>query len=182
MVKINVLKSFHFEGLNFPHLKAYCSFSWIATMTSVVLQIRHRCSQIFKKTHSTTCLVQSSGRLQDDTMAPHTQLLIQLPQTAYWKKQCCSPPSQKICKRKVRRACNWGLLLWPNIQATRLFNCHFQASQWSRGICMTFLLPPGICDSPLHTGGKADCPPFKCFVCLFGFSFGFKQSVCPHLW
>lgn len=31
---------------------------------------------------------------------------------------------------------------------------------------MSFLLLPGICDSPPHTGGEVDYPPFKCFVCL----------------
>jgi len=37
MVNINDLKSFHSEDLNFPGLEVYCSFSWIASMTSVVL-------------------------------------------------------------------------------------------------------------------------------------------------
>lgn len=35
MVKINVLKFFHFGGLNFPHLSVYCNFSCRASMTSL---------------------------------------------------------------------------------------------------------------------------------------------------
>lgn len=109
---------------------------------------------------------QSSGRLQDDTMAPRTQLLIQLTQTACWKNSAVVLPLKKICKSKVKRACNWGLPLWPNIQAPRLLNCHFQASQWSRGNCNSFLLLPGICDSPLYTGGEVDYHHLSAlFVC-----------------
>lgn len=134
MVKINVLKFIHFGGLSFPHLKLYCSFSCRASVTSLGTP---GCWQIFKQVHSTPCLVQSSGRLWDGTRVPHSQLLLQLPPTAFCKTQSCSP-APNICNWKLRRACNWGLLLCPK--------------------------HPGlfICDSPLYPSGNL----YYCFVNL----------------
>lgn len=115
------------------------------------LWVYHRFWQFFKWVHSTPCPVQSSGRLWDGTRAPCSQLLLQLPPTACCKKQSCSP-APNICNRKLRRVCHWGLLLCP--KHTRLLNCHFQASQWSSGSCMSLLLLPSICDSPLYPSGN----------------------------
>lgn len=55
---------------------------------------------------------------------------------------------------------NWGGLATgvccsaQNLQVTRLFNCHFWASQWRRGSWMSLLLLPGLCDSPLYPSGN----------------------------
>lgn len=123
------------------------------------LWVHHRCWQIFRWVPSTLCLVRSSGRLWDGTRAPHSQLLLQLPPSACCKTQSCSP-APNICNRKLRRA---GVCCpTQNTQITRLLNCHFQASQWSRGSCMSLLLLPGICDSPLYPSGNL----YYCFVNL----------------
>lgn len=132
-------------------------------MTSVVLQISHKRWQVFKNMRSAAHLPsakpwKAAGWHND---SPHPAA-----DSTELQKWCCSPAPQNVCVQGVEHL-NWGLRLWPNVQATRLLNCHFQASQWVEG---------SVCHSPGYLAyAIAPCAPMgrwtnrywsACFACM----------------